>query len=142
MPPEISAGACPCAGPMATEMSHIAVATATAPRTRTIQFSRLTNVAPAQPSQRLARECRYRRRITQDACASSAEMQARYRRIPPDRVDPSLDLGRQQIKRHGENQIHGHDKHPDEPRRSAGIADQGRGHGRDQYHCHGARPEL
>jgi len=39
--------------------------------------------APAQPSQRLARECRYWRRITQDACASSAEMQARYRRIPP-----------------------------------------------------------
>jgi len=31
MPPEVSAGACPCTGPVATEMSHIAVATATAP---------------------------------------------------------------------------------------------------------------
>ena len=47
------------------------------------------------------------------------------------RLERSLDLGRQKIKRHGENQVHGHDKHPDEPRRTAGVAHQGCGQGCD-----------
>ena len=141
MPPEISAGTCPCAGQTATNISHVTVAATTAlagERSKSVDRKCRSGSAP----QRLARECRFLRRITQDACSSSAGMQVRYRRIPPGRPDRSLDLGRQKIKRHRENQIHGHDKHPDKPCRTAGVAYQGRGHGCDQYHCDGTRPEL
>ena len=69
-------------------------------------------------------------------------LQPECKRITPDYPGRSLDLGRQQVKRHGENQVHGHDKHPDKPRRTAGVAHKTRGHCRYQYHCHCARPEL
>ena len=139
MPPEISAGTCPCAGQTATEISHVTVAATTAlagGRSNSVDRKCRSGSAP----QHVGRKCRYRRARMlvllrpECKCDMNAFHQGSSWR--------SVDIGRQQIKRHRENQIHCDDKHADKPCRTAGVAYQGRGHGCDQYHCDGTRPEL
>src|SRR5436190_1958636 len=50
--------------------------------------------------------------------------------------------GRQQVKRHGKDQIHHQYEHADKPCRAAAVGHQRCGHGRDKHHVHRAWPEL